>query len=145
MQWREKLRRLSILLLFPVLAFGSGMPVQDNILFAFDRCKTLSVDLKTGNWQESFARPFDLHCKRSSDDKFQLNCDFFATDSSKKLSQEVYKGGTDLGAADLSGPSGKKIRFLLGYKFASLESPSERMTCAGIYLFEQEALKKKKQ
>lgn len=139
------MKGLSFLLLLPGLALGSPMPVQDNILFAFDRCKTFSVDLKTGKWLESFTTPFDIHCRKSSEDKLQLTCDFFATDSSKKLSQDIYTGGTELGAADLSGPNGKKIRFLLGYKFASFESPSEKKICTGIYLFEQEALKKKKQ
>lgn len=136
---------LSFVLLFPILAFGATMPLQDNILFAFDRCKVLSVELKSGKWQESYAASFDIHCRKNSEDKNQMNCDFFATDSSKKLSQEIYKGGSELGAAELLGPEGKKITFLLGYKYASFESPSEKKICAGIYLFEQEALKKKKQ
>jgi len=121
------------------------MPIQDNILFAFDRCKVISVDLKSGKWQESFDSSFDIHCRKSTDEKKQMICDFFATDSSKKISQENYKGGSELGAAELLGPEGKKITFLLGHKYASFESPSEKKICAGIYLFEQEALKKKKQ
>ncbi len=134
---------LRLLILFPALAYGAPMPVQDNILFAFDRCKSLSVDLKTGNWQEKFAPSFDIHCRKSADEKLQFVCDFFATDSSKKIVQEFYKGGSDLGAAELTGPERKTIKFLLGHKYASFESPSEKKTCAGIYLFEQEALKKK--
>lgn len=121
------------------------MPLQDNLLFAFDRCKILSVDLKSGKWEESYANSFDIHCKKSSDEKKQMICAFFATDSSKEISQEIYKGGSELGAAELQGPEGKKITFLLGHKYASFESPSEKKVCAGIYLFEQEALKKKKQ
>lgn len=136
---------LSFFLLFPILAFGAAMPLQDNLLFAFDRCKILSVDLKSGKWQESYSNSFDIHCRKSSDNKNKMNCDFFATDSSNKISQEIYKGGSELGAAELLGPEGKKITFLLGHKFASFESPSEKKVCVGIYLFEQEALKKKKQ
>lgn len=140
-----KLNALSLLILFPALAFAGPMPIQDNILLAFDRCKSLTVDLKTGQWQESYAPSFDIHCRKLNDEKIKLNCDFFATDSSKKLFQETYQGGSELGAAEFVGPEGKKIKFLIGHKYASFESPLEKKVCAGIYIFEKEALKKKKQ
>lgn len=124
-------------------AYAGVMPITDNILFAFERCKTLSVDLKKGTLQESLASSFDLHCRKSLDDKMAFKCDVFDTASNKKLGQKIFSGGSELGEAMLVEKSGKKIKFLIGRKFASFESPSENKVCAGIFIFEQDALKQK--
>lgn len=92
---------------------------------------------------EAKAPSFDLVCKKSELHELDFSCDFFDTGSTKKIAQEKYTGGSNLGVAELKSSGGSKIRFLIGKNFATFESPSEFKICLGFYLFEQEALKKK--
>lgn len=124
----------------PLLA---GVPIKDNILFAFDKCKSLSVSIEKGQLKESPEPAFDLHCRKVGDRDFK--CDYFDASSTKKLKEETFTGDSDLGVADLREGSGKKIKFLIGKNFASFEAGPELKACVGIYLFEQDALKKKSQ
>ncbi|MCM2350059.1 MAG: hypothetical protein NDI69_08550 [Bacteriovoracaceae bacterium] len=135
--------RFLLISLFMTSAQAGVMPIKDNILFAFERCKTLSVDLKKGTLQESLAPSFDLHCRKTIDDQMAFKCDIFDTASNKKLGQDIFSGGSELGEALLVEKSGKKIKFLIGKKFASFESASENKVCVGIFIFEQDALKQK--
>lgn len=129
-----------ILLLFPVLAF-SAVPLRDNVLFGFEKCKSLSVDLEKGQLKEAVSSSFDLHCKKK--EALTMSCDFFETGSSKKIEEHTFTGGSDLGVAELVDGKGRKIRFLIGKNYASYESGPEQKVCIGIYLFEKDALKAK--
>lgn len=135
---------LSLLTLFTIffssIVFG-GVPLKDNLLFAFDKCKSLSVDIEKGQLKETPELPFDLHCKKTGDRDFK--CDYFEPSSNKKQKEETFTGESDLGVAELKNSSGKKIKFLIGKNFSSFEAGAELKACVGIYLFEQEALKKK--
>lgn len=119
----------------------AGVPIRDNLLFAFDKCKSLSVDVEKGQLKEVPELGFDLHCKKTGEKEFK--CEYFEPSSSKKQKDENFTGESDLGIAELKNTSGTKIKFLIGKNFASFESASELKACIGIYLFEQEALKKK--
>jgi hypothetical protein len=120
-----------------------AVSVKDNILFAFEKCKELGIDLDKGQLKESIASSFDLVCKKNTKSETEFNCDYFETGSSHKLSSESFFGGSDLGIAEFKSKAGKSLKFLIGKQFASFDSPSERKVCVGIYLFEQDALKKK--
>lgn len=135
------MRFISLLLLLLAAVPAAAVPLKDNILFGFEKCKSLSVDLEKGQLKEAVSSSFDVHCKKKGDMEF--TCDFFATGSSKKISQEDFSGGSELGVAELKDKNNRKIRFLIGKNFASYESGPEQKVCIGIYLFEQDALKKK--
>lgn len=119
------------------------VPLKDNILFAFERCKTLSVDLQKGRLNVAAAPAFDLHCRQTPENKLEFKCDAFEGASNKKLASENYLGGSNLGEAELKSNKGSKIKFLIGKTFASYESAIENKACAGIFIFEQDALKQK--
>lgn len=122
-----------------------AVPLKDNVLFAFEKCKSLSVDLEKGQLKETaVAPPFDLHCAKVKDEPNALKCFYFDPGSDKKLSEETFTGGSELGAAELKDKAGTKIRFLIGKNYASYENPVDHKVCVGIYLFEQEAIKKAK-
>ncbi len=123
--------------------YAGVVPLKDNILFAFESCKTLSVDLQKGRLNVTVAPAFDLHCHQTRENKLEFKCDTFEGSSNKKLVSETYKGGSDLGEAELKSIKGTKIKFLIGKTFASFESALENKTCAGIFIFEQDALKQK--
>lgn len=122
---------------------GAVVPLKDNVLFAFEKCKTLSTDLEKGQLVEAQAPTFDLVCKKREADQLDFTCDFFDPGSTKKIAQEKFSGGSNLGAAELKSSAGTKIRFLIGKNFATFEAPGEFKVCVGFYLFEQDALKKK--
>lgn len=117
--------------------------LKDNILFAFEKCKALSVDLHKGQLKEAVVSSFDLHCRKIPGKPLGLKCEFFKTGSQKKDSEAVFKGGSELGEGLLKDDKGRKIQFLIGKGFASFESPPEQKVCIGIFLFEKDALKKK--
>lgn len=131
-------------LFFIFLSFQThAVPLRDNILFAFEKCKTLSVDLEKGQLKESVSPAFDLHCAKIKDAPETIKCFYFDPGTDKKLGEEIFSGGSELGVAELKDKKGTKLKFLIGKTFASYENPEENKVCAGIYLFEQEALKKK--
>ena len=114
-------------------------------MFAFEKCKALSVDLEKGQLKETAAAPpFDLHCARVKEDPAALKCFSFDPGSDKKLSEETFTGGSELGVAELKDKNGTKIRFLIGKTYASYENLMDHKVCVGIYLFEQDAIKKAK-
>ncbi len=130
-----------IFFLFSISVASANVPLRDNILFGFEKCKALSVDLENGQLKEAFSSSFDLHCKKKSN--LEFSCNYFETGSSKVLKTEEFSGGSDLGVAELKNQAGNKIRFLIGKSYASFESVTDHKVCIGIYLFEQDALKKK--
>lgn len=85
---------------------------------------------------------FDLHCKRTSQ-ALELKCEFFETGGEKVKRSEIFTGGSDLGVASLTTATGLRLRFLIGKSFAAYESGPEQKVCAGIYLFEEEARKRR--
>ena len=119
------------------------MPLNDNVLFAFEKCKTLSVNLEKGQLVEAVVPSFDLHCRKNRTNPLEFLCDYFETGSSTHLKQEKFFGGSFLGKVDLSDSSGKKIQLLVGKNFASYQSGPDQKVCAGIFIFEQDALKRK--
>lgn len=129
------------LLLFITHSTQAGVPLRDNILFAFEKCKTLNLDVEKGQLKETIEPSFDLHCKKSNEREFK--CDYFGASSNKKEKEETFSGDSDLGVAELKSTAGKKIKFLIGKNYATYESGPELKACVGIYLFEQDALKKK--
>lgn len=133
---------VNLLLLFLSFSVFSAVPLKDNILFGFEKCKALSVDLEKGQLKESVSSSFDVHCRKK--DALELDCIFYETGSSKKISQEIFSGGSDLGVGELKDKEGRKIRFLIGKNYASFESGPEQKVCIGIFIFEKEALKAKK-
>lgn len=120
-------------------------PLKDSVLFAFERCKSLEVDLEYGKLKELIKPPFDVHCKKINDSNTnELNCVFYNPQNNKILKEEIFTGDSDLGSAELKNINSSKINFLIGKKFASFRSFNENIVCIGFYLFEQEAIKKKK-
>lgn len=119
------------------------VPLKDNILFAFERCKTLSVDLQKGRLNVVATPAFDLHCRQTPENKMEFKCDTFEGASNKKMASEIFRGGSDLGEAGLKDSKGNEIKFLIGKTFASYESGTANKACAGIFIFEQDALKQK--
>ena len=136
------MRILSLIFLFITPAFA-GVPLTDNILFAFEKCKFLSVDLEKGTLKEAVASSFDVRCEKVPETKEDLSCSFYDPGSTKALSKEEFTGSSDLGVAELKDKTGKKMKFLIGKSFASYESGPEQKVCIGIYIFEKEALKRK--
>lgn len=134
---------LIFILLFSRPTLAGVVALKDNMLFAFEKCKRLSVDLQKGQLIEAVVDSFDLHCRKIPSKPLELKCDFFATGSQKKASEAVFKGGSELGEGLLKDDKGRRIRFLIGKGFASFESPPEQKACIGIFLFEKDALKKK--
>lgn len=120
---------------------ANSIPIKDNLLFAFEKCKSLSVNLEKGQLNEISISSFDLHCRKSPEKSLEFKCDYFDAGSNKKVGQEVFNGGSNLGEAELISKDDKKIKFLIGKGFASYESGSEHKVCAGIFIFEQDALK----
>ncbi len=136
------MRRSSLFLLFfAAPAFAGVVPLKDNVLFAFERCKALSVDLKKGQLREAVVASFDLHCKRT-ETPLELRCEYFDPGGEKALRGETFTGGSELGAATLVAAGGTKLRFLIGKDFAAYESGPEQKVCVGIYLFEADARKR---
>lgn len=135
---------LKLLIIFSFSSFAADVvPLKDNILFAFERCKTLAVNLEKGQLAETVTSSFDLHCKQNVSSPLEFSCDTFDTGSNKKLSQAVFTGGSNLGKAELNDKAGRKIEFLIGKGFASYQSGPEQKVCAGIFIFERDALKQK--
>ena len=135
---------LNLLILLTFTTFAADVvPLKDNILFAFERCKTLAVNLEKGQLAETVTSSFDLHCKQSPAAALEFTCATFDTGSSKKLSESVFTGGSNLGKAEINDKQGQKLQFLIGKGFASYQSGPEQKVCAGIFIFEQDALKQK--
>ena len=139
------MRILSFLLLIFIVPAASAVPLSDNVLFAFEKCKSLAVDLGKGQLREASAAAFDVRCVRVPEKKGELVCAFFDPGSTKPLSKETFTGGSELGEAEIKDQHGRKIKFLIGKGFASYESGPELKACVGIYIFEQDALKRKDQ
>jgi hypothetical protein len=134
---------LVFILLLPskVLASAPLVSIKDNVLLAFEKCKSLSVNLEKGQLIEGRSPSFDLVCKKINGSETDFSCEFFEAGSSKKYSEEKFTGGSNLGVAELRSSSGAKVRFLFGKSFASFESPADFKACLGFYLFEKDALK----
>jgi hypothetical protein len=140
------LRKVNLLFWPLFLSFtinAQTVSLKDNVLFGFEKCKSLSVDLEKGQLIEASSNSFDLHCRKISQESQDLKCSFFDAGSDKKINEIVFSGGSHLGAAELKDNNGRVIKFLIGKKFASYESPSERKVCVGIFIFEQDALKQR--
>lgn len=133
-----------IVIFSSILTFAEPVPLPDNILFAFEKCKTLSANLEKGQLREEVNPAFDVHCMKEGEKKLELKCSFFEADGNKKLESTVFTGGSDLGVGELKDPKGRKINFLLGKSFASFDSSDEHKVCVGIHIFEKDALKKSK-
>jgi hypothetical protein len=132
-----------IVLMLSFSSWASSVSVKDNILFAFEKCKSLSVDLQRGQLIEAPSASFDLVCKKINGKEFDFFCEYFDTGSTKKIAEEKFHGGSNLGQADLKSSKGGRLRFLIGRNFAAYESPTDLKVCVGFYLFEKDALKKK--
>lgn len=132
-----------IIILSSTLFAADVVPLKDNVLFAFERCKTLAVNLEKGQLAETVTSSFDLHCKQSADNSLEYTCATFDTGSNKKLSEAIYTGGSNLGKASLKDNQGREIEFLIGKGFAAFKSGPEQKVCAGIFIFERDALKQK--
>ena len=132
-----------IIILSSTLFAADVVPLKDNVLFAFERCKTLAVNLEKGQLAETVTSSFDLHCKQSPENSLEYTCATFDTGSNKKLSESNYTGGSNLGKASLKDNQGREIEFLIGKGFASFKSGPEQKVCAGIFIFERDALKQK--
>jgi hypothetical protein len=138
---------LFLWLLYQPTAHSKVVPLSDNVVFAFEKCKTLSVDLEKGLLVESLSPSFDLHCKKISDsiNSNGFLCDLFREGSNIKNEQIKFTGGSELGWAQLKSDSGMMINFLVGKKYASFSNQSEYQSqmCAGFFLFEKELMQKK--
>ncbi len=133
---------LNLLVLLSLPTFAA-VPLKDNILFAFEHCKTLAVNLEKGQLAETVASSFDLHCKQTDGTSLEFTCSMFDAGSNKKLSESIFTGGSNLGKAELNDKAGRKLQFLIGKGFASYQSGPEQRVCAGIFIFERDALKQK--
>ncbi len=122
---------------------ADAVPLKDNILFAFERCKTLSVNLEKGQLAETVTSSFDLHCKQTEGKPLEFICAMYDAGADKKLSESVFTGGSNLGKAELNDNEGRKLQFLIGKGFASYQSGFDQRVCAGIFIFERDALKQK--
>lgn len=138
---------LFLWLLYRPTVHSKIVPLSDNVVFAFEKCKTLSVDLDKGLLVESLSPSFDLHCKKRSDsmNSNEFLCDMFREGSNKKNEQIRFTGGSELGRAQLKSDDGMTINFLVGKKYASFSNQSEHQPqmCAGFFLFEKELMQKK--
>lgn len=124
--------------------FAKPVPIKDNILFGFEKCKELSVDLEKGQLIEAKSSSFDLHCKKIAGEAMNFKCGFFETGSSNKFHESIFTGGSNLGIGELKDTEGQRLSFLIGKTFASFESGAKgNKVCAGVFIFEQEALKQK--
>lgn len=139
------MRTLSFLfiLLTTSSVYAGLTPLTDNVLLAFEKCKSLSADLEKGLLKEAPSAAFDVRCEKSAEKKDELSCSFYDQGSSKALSKETFTGGSDLGEATLTDKNGRKIKFLIGKGFASYESGPELKACVGIFIYEKDALKRK--
>lgn len=139
------MKQLLIFFLFftPTLSFSKAVALKDNILFAFEKCKSLSVDLHKGQLKEAVVSSFDVHCRQIPDKPLEQRCGFFEPGSQKESSHSTFTGGSELGEGKLEDQKGRIIRFLIGKGYASFEDPSQHKACIGIFIFEKEALKKK--
>jgi hypothetical protein len=130
------------ILFFAVNVFSKPLPLKDNLLFGFEKCRALSVDLEKGQITETPANTFDAVCRKKGDLNF--SCEFYETGSTKKISEDAFTGGSELGIGELKSATGQKITFLIGKPFASFSSWSEQKACVGVFYFELDARKKAK-
>jgi hypothetical protein len=138
-----KITLIILFLFYTSLVFAGSVPIKDNLLFGFEKCKSLSVDLEKGQLKENVSSSFDVHCKKNKNNGLAFNCDFFETGSDKKFLTKEFTGGSDLGIAELKTNSGEVIEFLIGKKYSSFKSNKDLRACVGIFLFESEAIKKR--
>lgn len=149
------LKNLILSLIF-LLSFSSHADelssFGDNILFAFDKCRTFNLDLKKTAIVEVESRPFDIHCVQANTDKKLFKCDYFDTATNKKGDLENMSGGKSGMLGILSSKGGTSIRFSIEKGSASFQAPittadgseNSHKLCVGIFLFEKDALKRKK-
>ncbi len=133
---------MNLFVLFLSFSLGAA-PLKDNVLFAFEKCKTLKADLDKGQLREESVAGFDLHCFKQIANVNELKCIAFDPGTDRKLNETVMTGGSELGEATLTDMEGAKIRFLIGKTYASYENPNAHKVCIGIHLFEEDAKKKK--
>lgn len=137
------LKYMFLILLGLFLSYSyAQVPVKDNLLFAFEKCKSLQIDLKNGQLLETKVSSFDLHCRKPDLKSLEFSCSFYDSKSSKASLEKKFTGGSNLGVGELQSKEGDKIQFLIGKGFASFESGTDRKTCIGIFVFEKEALKR---
>lgn len=124
-------------------------PIQDNVLFAFERCQSLSVDLKKAGITSTNLPGFDMHCKSGSGLEFK--CDYIDIKTNKHGQLEVFNGGKTGSKVVLTSKGGSSLKFLIGQQSAYYEtslSDNEQIQgkkiCSGIFLLEKDALKLKK-
>lgn len=134
------------------LIYADSEYFNDNLLFAFDKCRSFKLDLDKTQIEETFSKSFDLHCKESNSDKALFKCDYFDTGSDKRRELENFTTGRHGADGTLISKSGTKIHLSITKGTASFESliPSPngltntKKLCVGIFLFEKDALKRKK-
>lgn len=142
---------INLIFLIGTAVAGDIKPLEDNVLMAFDRCRSLSVNLQKGEMQVSESPAFDMHCISKGNSSTEFKCDYIDVKTNKRTQLEVLSGGKSDQDVSLSSIGGTKVKFRLGRQNAYFETPltdnesiQGRRICAGIFLMEKEALKKKK-
>ncbi|MGE3608375.1 MAG: hypothetical protein AB7I27_02215 [Bacteriovoracaceae bacterium] len=122
-------------------------PIGDNFLIAFDKCRSLAVNLKNGQLGEVQSSPFDLYCKVA---RFDAVCDFFHPGENKRFDTRTFNGGLNYELGRFSHEH-QAIRFDVKTKFAYFEGTPDlkgtkfegKKVCSGVFILEKEAKKKK--
>lgn len=146
------MRFLLILLIMTACASKSDLnssldPVSDNFLIAFDKCRSLAVNLKNGQVGEVHSSPFDVYCKVSGID---ATCDYFQPRETKRFESRGFKGGLNAETGIFKDES-QMIKFDIKTNFAYFEGTPDlkgtkfqgKKICSGVFIFEREARKKK--
>ena len=140
---------LTLLFLTSAVYAAEVEPLQDNVLFAFERCQSLSVDLKKPGITSNNLPGFDMHCKSGTGLEFK--CDYIDIKTNKRGQVEVFYGGKTGIKGILTSKGGTTLKFLTGQQSAYYETSltdneqiQGKKICSGIFLLEKEALKLKK-
>lgn len=147
-----RLLYLLFIVFFSLRPAYSMDPLGDSILFAFDKCRTITVNLDKLALEESNSPAFDIHCVNDSLNKLNFKCLFYDPGSNIKRSQEALQGGKIEKRGELSNQGGTRLYFSLEKGTAAFDSPlasspkenPSRKICAGVFIFEKDALKRKK-
>lgn len=121
--------------------------VHDNFLIAFDKCRSLAVNLKNGQVGEVHSSAFDVYCKINGID---ATCDYFQPGETKRFESKGLKGGLD-GETGIFKDDKQMIKFDTKTNFAYFEGTPDlkgtkfqgKKICSGVFIFEREARKKK--
>lgn len=142
---------INLIFLIGTVVAADIKPLEDNFLMAFDRCRSLGVNLQKGEMQVADLPSFDMHCISKESSSTEFKCDYIDVKTNKRTQLEILSGGKSGQDVSLSSIGGTKIKFRLGQQNAYFETPltdnesiQGRKICAGIFLMEKEALKKKK-